>query len=197
MTTDKSIQLILFEQIVTALAALKTSGDIKGIEIYNNQVDAEGASRGRAYTYPFVAVEMGTDWSGNKVTSDSFILQSPQQGTCTVVIHVIDQFKDYETETFVRVETVRQKVFRALNMLAYTYTEGGVKYAAFTPLIRVRSNVDHDHDNMIDFTTEFRTELTEAGLRAATSTVAVTDIELTKQIDIDNDNIRTGDGDFT
>lgn len=197
MVTDKSIQLILFEQIETALSALLSAGTIGSVEIYNNQMDSEGASRERPHKYPLVAIEMITEWMGNKVTSDQFNIQSPQQGNCQLIIHVIDHFLNNETETFIRTETIRQKVFRALNYLSYTYSETNVIYCAFTPLIRVRSNVDHDHDNMLDFTTEFRTELTEAGYRAVTQSATVTDIELTKTIDIDEQNIRTGDGDFT
>jgi len=196
MLVDKSIQLILFEQIKSALQPLITSGDIKEIQVYNNQMDSEGASKERMHKYPLVTVEMVTEWMANEVGSGEFILQQPQKGRCNLIIHVICEYLDYETETFTYVENIRHNVFRALNLLDYTYTESGQNYCSFSALIRLRSNVDHDHDGMIDFTTEFYTLLTESGLKQTTQTAAYTDIELTKNIDIDEPIIRTGDGTF-
>ena len=64
MADDKSIELILFEQIK---AKLETVEDIKEVVAWNSQTSNE--DRERPYQYPFIGIHISTEWFKDSVTN--------------------------------------------------------------------------------------------------------------------------------
>lgn len=182
---DKSAELTLFEAIETKLA---TVTDIKSVEIYNDQFNNEEQERARLY--PYVTVEINTVWQGSEAHNTNLpIVQNQQKGECTVRIRLTYNSLLDETKVWKQFIALNHKLYRALNGLA--------DENQFTPLERIGTPHQEPHGAVTEIVTEWSTTLIE---------FAVTDDDLTEitsgnwtieqstSLDIDNDIIRTGDG---
>lgn len=155
---------------------------IKHVAKWNNQVGIEdNENREIPFGYPavFVHIRM-TDWED--------IRKGCQRGLSTVDVRVVSEkynrddidFYDYVIE-----------VNQALHL--WNHTVKGM-------LMRTTSEWDADHDNVIMHLTTFTTDLidkTTATERDYIELSPTPDLEIQSDLDIDNDIIRTGDGDFT
>ena len=183
---DKSVQLILFEAIETALADLITDRDIYSVEIFNSQTDFESTERPR--DYPYVAVNISTEWVKNLATNGQGyvkeISQTQQQGNTLVTIYTIFSNLNNETVAFKEAEPIRHCVHRAINLLEDS--------SYFTKLQRISSDLDSSHDRVFSFVTQYSTMVLEAALKDSTKETA-TDVTpvLTPDFVIDNETVRT------
>lgn len=186
--TDKSILLIMFEAIETALSELLTAKTIHSIEVFNAQTDFESEERPRKY--PFVMIDMSIDWNkaeaGNRYTPTNKFKQPPQKGMMTITVHVVFSNLRHETLSFKETEAIRFEIHRAINNLQDEY---------FTKLQRQSTLLDSSHNRVFDLISTYQCEVEEPGLIDA-NLETVTDPELivNRNIDIDNEIIRTGDG---
>lgn len=188
MAEDKSVEIILYEQIELALEDLLTEKTIRSVEIWNEQITNESTERPRQY--PYVGVQIDTEWMGDEAyNSIPNIKQNQQKGNCTIIIHYIYESLQDETQTWLTQRAHAHTVHRALNGLYYD------QY--FVPLIRTSTPHEDSHDRVSDIQITYMTQIIECGITDEDAhTVASGDWEIEHQndLDIDNDTIRTGDG---
>lgn len=183
---DKSVQLVLFEAIETALNDLLEDKIINSIEVFNSQTDFE--SRERPRLYPYVAVLIRTEWIPTRATNNqgfiTGISQNEQIGNTTVTIYTVFENINTETISFKAAEPVRHLVHRAINLLSDD------NY--FTQLIRVNSDIDTSHNRVFTYVSQYSTQLTELAYKDSTKQVVEdVEIELTGELIIENETIRT------
>jgi hypothetical protein len=183
---DKSVEIILFEQIQSALEPLLTSKSIRSVEIWNNQIDNEETER--PHLYPYVAVEISTEWRGEEgYNSISEIKQNQQKGECTVTIHYIYESLYTETETWVTQRAKLHIIHRLLNSLAYD------QY--FTPFTRQSTPHEESHGRVSDMQIIYSTEVIECAItdeNAVIIEIGAWSVESQNSLIISNDIIRTG-----
>lgn len=165
-------KLILYDamdaQIVAEVPAVKL------VQLWNNQIDNEDDEEARIY--PAVYIEFATiDWRE--------LTKGCAEGDVSITVRTVIERLQTDDRTFL---SVVDAVYKALQLFQ------GVE---FTPLNRVAERQDVDHDNCIVWETDFETKLvdTTADTDADKPTVTAT-LELTTELDIDNEVIRTGDG---
>ena len=110
-----------------------------------------------------------------------------QEGVVLITIrHVIERLET-EDETFYN---DIEQVHAALQ---------GFQGELFTKLNRKEEREDNDHDNCIVWEMDYETRLCDGAGDQDKDLVEATPTKLTitPKLDIDNDNIRTGDGDFS
>lgn len=177
------------KQVFTDIKALINcyAKSIKTVEMWNNQVDIEGnESKEWPFKFPAVFVSFEQiDWQlGNNNRS---------QRSDTFIIGIRIAIQDYAWNTadyFKYVEAVNW----ALHGRSTTHTSN---------LQRSEEIADVDHDNCVIWQVNYETTYTELinpPLGESDGTTEVTldiyDIEINKDLDIDNPVIRTGDGTF-
>lgn len=187
-TTDKSSILVLFDDIKTALNNLLLDKTIQSIEIFNSQTDFENQERPRKY--PFIMVDIVVNWQHTEVrTSDNSlrVIDQPQQkGQCTVTIHHVFQQLYDETTAFENTEPIRHKVHRAINLIS------NENY--YTKLQRIDTLSNSSHDRVFDLQSIYQCMIYELAYKADIETITDPVINVTYNIDIDHETIRTGDG---
>ena len=186
---DKGVILRLFEDIETALEELIADKVINSVEIFNSQMDFEDEERPRLY--PFIAVQITVEWDPPQLRSshneNNIINQNEQKGDCTVTVHHVFSQLQQETLSFKLTEPVRHKVHRALNLLK----DGNY----YTSLIRTSTLDNSSHDRVFDLITSYKCMILEPAYTDETQeTVTDPTISLDTDLDIDNQTIRTGDG---
>ena len=183
---DKSVQLILFEAIETALASLLNDKTIRSVEIFNSQTDFENQER--PHLYPFVAVNISVEWTGARPTNNkgytTKLAQPQQQGNALVTVYTIFENIQNETLSYKAAEPIRHCVHRAINQIE--------DKDYFTPLQRTLSDPDSSHDRVFSLVTNYTTEVTEAAMKDSTKKIATNvDPVLTSDLIIENETIRT------
>jgi len=154
---------------------------IKTVELYNSQPD--NTDKEEAKFYPAVYLEMSDiDW----VTKGLGI----QQGEISLTVYVVTENYKTDDRTFL---TTVDEVYSCLN---------GLQSCSFTALERVSERQDTDHDQLSIWEIDFRSTLYDSQDNSM-SEMTVTTIDpktglvVGVDLDIDNDTIRTGDGDFS
>ena len=182
-TTDKSAQLILFEDIQTALQPIIDDLTITDVIIFNSQINFE--SKERYKEFPFVAVNINVEWMKPDSTNGkpNNLIQNFQQGVCTVEVHCVFENIDNETEAFEEAEPIRHEVYRRLNCL--------INENYFTPLLRSASLLDTSHDRVFDYITTFQCEIIESAFESPKETATDVEPVLTNILTINNETIRT------
>lgn len=165
-----------FENIKTKLET-DLNGDIQHIALWNSQIDNEQIEK--PFRFPALFIE----FSSIEYRSE---MQGLQKIDLEFVIHCcFSQLVD-DIDLLDTVQNV------ALSLHKYS----GDYFSAIT---RVSETHDVDHDRVIDWQITFNTTLTdeltfrENNLTQINSPAVVT-LEITRDLDIDNDVIRTGDG---
>ena len=180
-----NVKKAVFESIRDHLAANVKDDNGKVIlglvALFNNQFDNE--DRENAFPYPNVFIEFGTiDWIKKS--------RNIQQGEVTFTIHC--GFESYVTnsiENDAAIFDILERIHKALQ----GFSDG----ECFNPLDRVTERQDTDHDNVVVWEMDYTTILLDTA--PATELKLVTspgphDLEVIGDLDIDNDVIRTGDG---
>ena len=182
-TTDKSAQLVLFEDIQTALQPIIDDETISEVIIFNSQINFENTER--YYEFPFIAIDINVEWMKPEATAGkpNTLLQNYQKGICNVDIHHIFENIDTETVAFSESEPVRHEVYRRLN--------GLINDDYFTPLLRIGSQLDTSHDRVFDYITRFQCQIIESAFISNYETATDVDPVLTSSLEIDNEIIRT------
>ncbi len=186
MAIDKSVQLTIYESIKTKIE--QTVSDIKRVVVWNNQPNYEIEER--PYEYPYIGVEMSVEWmrteASNRDGQLARLTQNQQKGIVTINIHHVFENLNNETDSFVTIENIRHKCFRALNNL---------DNAQFTPLERIASAPDSDHDRVIILVDTYTTEAIEYAIIDDTLPEVEFDdltVETNGELIITNYDIRTG-----
>lgn len=182
-TTDKSAQLVLFEDIQTALTPIITDGTITEVIVFNSQIDFE--SQERYKEFPFIAVDIKVEWMKPEATAGipTTLSQNYQQGMCNIDIHHVFENIDNETIAFQEAEPIRHEVYRRLN--------GLINNNYFTPLLRIGSILDTSHDRVFDYISTFQCQIIESAFELPKETVTGVDPVLDTSTLIQNDTIRT------
>jgi hypothetical protein len=160
---------------------------INTVEMWNNQVDVDSNERRElpfAFPAAFVSFEQ-IDWQpGNN---------KKEQRTASFIIGIRVVVEDYLWNT--------AEYFKIVD--AVNYALHGRSTTHTTYLQRVEEIQDVDHDNcvvwQINYLCSYMEEINPpAGETDGTSQVTLTidDIEINKDLDIDNPVVRTGDGTF-
>lgn len=187
---DKGVILRLFEDIQTALQSLIDNETIRSVEIFNAQTDFEGQERPRRY--PFIAVQFTVEWEKPKIRSsdneNNVISQMEQLGMCNVTIYHV--FSQLETETiaFEKSEAIRHLVHRALNELQDS------NY--YTHLLRINTLDDSSHDRVFNLMTVYQCQVMEPAYNDQTGKTATVSQDITTNLDVDSEIIRSGDGEI-
>lgn len=182
-TTDKSAQLVLFEDIQTALQPIITDGTICDVIIFNSQIDFEKQERYKEF--PFVAVDINVEWIKPEATAGkpNNLIQNFQKGTCNIGIHHVFENIDNETIAFEEAEPIRHEVYRRLNCL--------INENYFTPLSRIGSDLDTSHDRVFDYITIFQCQILESAFESPKEIATDVDPVLDSSLLIQNETIRT------
>lgn len=172
-----SAKLTLFTELRDRIIA--QVADVKTVKRWNNQISPENEDREEAFAYPVVFIQMAEiTWTPYQ--------QNIQKGDLILTIRSV--FEDYETE----------------GTDFYTFTDAvhlaiqGWAGSISSPMIRIAEREDNDHDNCIVWEADYTTLLTDCSTDRRNDLVSHTigNLELETELDIDNENIRTGDGNF-
>jgi len=185
-TDDKSAKLVLFEDIEIALQPLMADETIHSIEVFNSQKDFENKERPR--NYPFVAIDIATEWSGpttnNAYKQLGYIINNEQDGNCLVTVHCVFADLDDETTAFKTAEPVRHCVHR--------YIQEIKNNPYYTPVIRIGDLLDTSHGRVFDLITTYKTDLKELALMLSdTKTGQIDDVDFDRDLIIENEVVRT------
>ena len=178
-----SVKLNLYNDIVTALDGVT---EIKTKGIFNNQFDREEEEMAKAYPCCFIEFA-NIGWTQTQQRPISKVNVQKQQRADDFIITIHIGFEDLQDETanFIDIDPIIQKVYLALQDLTGEY---------YSVLNRVAERQDTDHNNVIVWQMDFETMLEEVGEEADLTKVAggTLELEITKDLKIDNDIIRTG-----
>lgn len=173
----------LYEDIKTRLEELITSGDIQHVALWNNQFIRSNDNNSdnnteRAFPYPCCFVH----FFGDNTRSSS----GGGAKRLDVDIRIYIGFESYEFEDlqiFDTADTVREHL-ENWNTDVMT----GLYYQA--------QRMNYDHDNVIVYELDFKTQYSDNTKYFKRNTVTVNNVTavITADLDIDNDRIRTGDG---
>ncbi len=110
-----------------------------------------------------------------------------QKGATTITVRVGFNSPDNDKLDESGFFDFEEIIYKALN---------GLDSVCFTPLKRVADRADEDFDHVYIQETDFATQLTDDSALVDTKLISTTvdKLEITKDLDIDNDVIRTGDG---
>ena len=156
---------------------IETVSAVKTVRLFNNQFNKD--SEENAWAYPAVFIEfLDINWETTQLAN--------QQGSLTIRLH--QGFESYATEDLAILDTLQ-----LINAAVHGY-----QGASFTALQRTNEEQDTDHNQVIIWRTDYITDLVDCSATVKKDLVSatVTEIEILKDLDIDNYVIRTGDGDF-
>jgi len=172
MAVDKSIELILFEKIKTAIEEVT---EIKDVVAWNEQSAQE--LNERPYLYPYVGIEIQTSWDPAEAANDDYYLTQPQKNAVsTVTLHIIFVTLADETVSFIRDKAICHEVHRAVNCLEYAAGDG-----KFTSLDLTQTEMNTDHGRVYDYTYTYTSYVTECGVEETKESVEVDDITQTRE----------------
>jgi len=177
---------------------LSTISSVKTVELFNSQYNNE--IRERVTRYPATLIEfqevvwaMSSHRAGRNVrkTVDIGNLTHQQKGKMILVIHIVYQTLKTETDSFTEIDAIVTDVYRALANLEITDCTG---------LQRASDEQDADHDGVVVWKTTFTldveekawndTNIVDANIESETPIT----LTINQTLDIDNNSIRTGDG---
>lgn len=186
MATDKSIELILYEEIKSAIETNAT--EFKDVVVWNNQTEYE--EQERPYLYPYAAIEVQVnDWNNEEARNNNYYIDQPQQkGLATVTVRFVFKTRLDETDSYIINKPIAHKGHRAINGLSYEEDNG-----IFNCLQRTDSGMDTDHDSVMVLTYTYQTMVIESGIEKEKTTQTATSIDITRDLEIDNNEIRTAD----
>ena len=171
-------KLMFFDSVYAKLD--ECCPEIKTVQLYNSQPD--NTDKEEAKFYPAVYLEMSDiDW----VTKGLGI----QQGEITMTVYVVTE--NYKTDDRQFLNVV-DKVFACLN---------GLQSCSFTALERISERQDVNHDQLSIWEIDFRSTIYDSQDNSMTELTATTidpktGLVINVDLDIDDDVIRTGDGNF-
>lgn len=148
--------------------------EINLVQLWNNQIDNEEREEARAFPLCFI-----------EFSSITWLELTKGLNEAEIIITIRTAIERYQTDdrTFL---TLVDKVYKALQLFSHP---------CFTPLKRVAERQDIDHDNCIVWETDFLTRLVDGEAYTDEDKPSVTaSLNLSVDLDIDNDVIRTGDG---
>jgi len=186
-----SAKLDIFNDIVTEIKKLT---DIKTIELWNNQLDNE--DREVPFNYPAVFIEFAnifwtsTNQKPSRLGAEGDKRKEQKGEGAIITIHIAFSQLENETISFPIIDAIIEKVYFAIQSL-------GEKKNFYGPLLRVAERQDTNHDRVIDWQMDFMTTLFQCGeidtdlQKISAGTLGV---DVTVDLDIDNETIRSGDG---
>lgn len=178
-----SVKLNLYNDIETILIAID---EIKTVGIFNNQFDREDEEKAKAYPCCFVEFA-NIGWTQTQQTPIRKVNAQKQQKAEGTIVTIHIGFEDLQDETanFKDIDPIIQKVYLALQDLTGDY---------YSVLNREAERQDTDHNNVIVWQMDFSTTMEEVGEEATLKKVdgGTLSLEITKNLKIDNDIIRTG-----
>ena len=164
---------------------LKSIEKIKTVRFWNNQIDKDDAEN--AYNYPAVFIEFSSvDWVSEKYKT--------QKGDTVIILHVCTE--EYNTENVDELDVMVQTLdlVTEIKSVIQNYTSDTVA----EPLNRTNSEQDTDHDNIIVWRESYRATINDIDGNTEEDKVIIPSgtiqAVITTDLDIDNTNIRTGDG---
>jgi len=179
---------------------LSTLSSVKTIELFNSQYLNE--QRERPTRYPAVYIEftsinwlMSSHRAGRNVvkTVDIGNLTHQQKGNMEITIHLVYQTLKDESDSFIEIDTIRHDIYKLLSNYEISDETTGMQ--------RQRDEQDPNHDGVVVWKTIYTLDIEEkawadSGIVEAnteTETPPIT-LDLDISLDIDNNVIRTGDG---
>lgn len=191
-----SVKLDIFNDIVTAVEAIVDINNVKVIntvELWNSQLENE--SDEKPFNYPAVFIEFAEiPWTSTNQQPSTLgnvgNVTKEQKGVDSlIIIHIAHSQLEDETISFPIIDVVNDKVYFAI--------QGLFVNQKYSPILRVAERQDTDHDRIIDWQMDFLTTMFQCG-EADNTLVEIVGgtitLVLTKDLDIDNDTLRTGDG---
>ena len=191
-----SVKLDLFNDIVTAVEAIVDINSVKivnTVELWNSQLENE--NKEKPFNYPAVFIEFAeiiwtsTNQQPSALGSQGNVTKEQKGVGTVVIIHIAHSQLEDETVGFPIIDAVNDKVYFAI--------QGLFVNDKYSSLLRVAERQDTDHDRVIDWQMDFLTTLFQCGQADDTLVEIVggtVTLAITKDLDIDNDVIRTGDG---
>lgn len=182
-----SSRLAIKDQIETLIG---TISNVKTFEIWNSQIDHEDEEH--PIVYPAVFLEYSVmDW--NPQTFQQVQNYTPQQeGQFEITLHCCFETLADNITYFDNMDSVLDEIYRAVT---------GQLDDNIINWMRIRELQDINHDGVQDWQMLFVSGVTDGGVSmdlvdATDGGLVTIDIEILKEIDIDNIIIRTGDGTF-
>lgn len=171
---------------------IETVSAIKTVRLWNSQI--ENYERERAYERPAAFVEFlpSPCTTQQKIERVGQNISRQQKIDLAITIHVeFDKLED-ETTSFPLIDATFQAVYYALQ----GFYKDSSTLGYFKPLRRTEVRFDVNHDEVIDWQMDFSTMMEEMGEQDDLTLIAGGTLtpEITRTLDIDNDIIRTGDG---
>lgn len=191
-----SVKLDIFNDIVTAVEAIVDINSVRVIntvELWNSQL--ENMNTETSFNFPAVFIEFAEiPWTSTNQQPSTLGPQGnvtkEQKGVgALVMIHIGHSQLDDETVSFPVIDAVNDKIYFAI--------QGLFKNEKYSPLLRTTEIQDVDHERVTDWQMGFLTTMFQCGEKDGTlikidgGTITLV---LAKDLDIDNDIIRTGDG---
>ena len=184
-----SAKLDIFNDIVTEIEKIS---DIHTVELWNSQLINE--EKETPFNFPAVFIEFtdipwtSTNLNPSKLGGEGDVTKQQKGGGALITLHIVFSQLENETVSFPIISPTIDKVYFAIQKLSGTF---------YGPLLRVAERQDTDHDRVIDWQMDFNTMMFECGeldpdlTKINAGTLAV---ELSVDLDIDDDKIRSGDG---
>jgi hypothetical protein len=184
--SNTSSEALLFTALKTALEAVV---GVNGVYAWNSQYQNEDDNR--ALDYPYVAIDIETEWTPDAAFSADVELNE-QKGTCTVTLHLIYETLKVETDSVAEIYALNKLVYEAVHGLT---VDNGDYGNVVKQMVRTRTVMDTDRDQLSDWITVFTCGITELSWQDPDRIQGTpTDLTINSSLDIDNDIIRTGDG---
>lgn len=184
-----SAKLDIFNDIVTEL---KKISEIETIELWNSQLENEPAEI--SFNFPAVFIEFAdlpwtsTNQQPSRLGVEGNVSKQQKGGGALITLHIAFSQIEDETISFPIISPTIDKVYFAIQ---------GLNRDFYGPLLRIAERQDTDHNRVIDWQMDFNTMMFECGELDSTLTEisggtidVIPDIDL----DVDNDKIRSGDG---
>ena len=152
---------------------IETVTEVKTVRLFNDQFNQHSTES--AWAYPAVFIEfLDITWETTQLAN--------QQGSVTVRLHQgFESYQDEDTDILDTLELINKAVH-------------GYQGASFTALQRTNDDQDTNHDQVIIWRTDYITDLVDCSATVKKDLVEaeITDIEINKDLIIDNYVIRTG-----
>ena len=189
-----SVKLDIFNDIVTAVEAIVDINGIKVIntvELWNSQLENEEDEI--SFNFPAVFIEFAeipwtsTNQQPSTLGTQGNVTKEQKGEGALVMIHISHSELDDETISFPVIDAVNDKIYFAI--------QGLFKNEKYSPLLRITELQDVDHERVIDWQMGFLTTMFQCGelddtlIKIDGGTITLV---LAKDLDIDNDTIRTG-----
>lgn len=191
-----SVKLDIFNDIVAAIEAIVDINDVRVIntvELWNSQLENEEEEI--PFNFPAVFIEFAeipwtsTNQQPSTLGAQGNVTKEQKGVNALVMIHIAHSQLENETVSFPIIDAINDTVYFAI--------QGLFKNEKYSPLLRTTELQDTDHDRVIDWQMGFLTTMFQCGELDSTLIKidgGVIALVLEKDLDIDNDVIRTGDG---